>query len=41
MDLQSFNLDNSSVLSEDELFLLLGGKITKPKPDQETDKCDK
>lgn len=45
MNLQSFNLKNSSVLSEEELMMLLGGGIdqndTIVKPGDNTDKCNK
>jgi hypothetical protein len=51
MNLQTFNLKNSSVLNEEELMLLLGGgidhnePITKPGDNLEKcskcDKCDK
>lgn len=46
MNLQSFNLKSSSVLSEEELMVLLGGGIdeneviTRPS-DNNTDKCNK
>lgn len=41
MDLQAFSLDGSSVLNEDELVLLFGGKDVITKPDENTDKCNK
>ncbi len=45
MNLQTFNLKNSSVLNEEELMVLLGGGIdnSEPltKPSNNTDKCGK
>ncbi len=45
MNYQTLNLKNSSVLSEEELMMLLGGGIdqneTITKPDSNTDKCNK
>lgn len=45
MNLQTFNLKNSSVLNEEELMVLLGGGIDNneplTKPGNNTDKCNK
>ena len=45
MNLQTFNLKNSSILSEEELMMLLGGGIDNneplTKPSNNTDKCGK
>ena len=45
MNLQTFNLKNSSVLNEEELMVLLGGGFehNEPltKPSDNTDKCNK